>query len=73
MNITLEHVKAWQGLADSIGEHNRAAPHWKLEQCESCNFFECCVELDNLRTPITENGVIVDYKPGCKYYERARK
>ena len=45
---------------------------WELPQCESCRFYECCISLDTLRTPISwdEFGAISEYREGCAHYVR---
>ena len=56
----------------NVGKKNKARS-WELPECPSCSLYECCAGLDNLRDPITENGVIVGYKDGCRHYEKERK
>lgn len=63
-----EMAKAYQDLYDHLGEVNASAPNWKIPECDRCSFCECCEGLDNLRTTIVKDGVIIGYKPGCKYY-----
>lgn len=70
--MTDELVKAWQDLNDHIGEKNASFPRWKIPQCSRCSFLDCCEGIDNLRTPIVKDGVIVDYEPGCKHFEAVR-
>ena len=67
MRDIVEMAQAYQKLVDELGMKNQSC-RWELPQCKTCTSYDCCVGLDNLRTPITRDGVIVDYEPDCKHY-----
>ena len=59
---------AWEKAVAEIFEEN-SQHDWELPQCKDCSMYDCCSQICNLRTPIKDNGKIVGYKDGCKYYK----
>ena len=66
MGSVIEKRRAW---VKDLKARGIRPPRWICDSCYSCRLFNCCLWLDNLRTPITEDDVIVGYEPGCKHYK----
>lgn len=67
----MDCVSAWAELEKGIGSKNRTYP-WELPECPHCSLYECCIGIDNLRTPILVNDKIAGYKEGCEHFKKIR-